>query len=577
MAAGSPVVSRWLAPLLLVCAAGGALAAEERPRPADPRLATVWKRDIHLFRERTAEHLGHVELPRGWAQNWWLHEAGQRLGVLGREGLLSQKGPLQLSIVDLAGPKLVSSEPLEGSLQFLVRTSDGRVGFLAMLGGETKKKQAATPPRLVRVDLVAGGPHRSRPLAEPPNAIVLTSDGAELVLVYAGASGKTRADRKPGRVEVLDTATLEPKASLALPGPADGIFWNGDRTRLYAEDVGLDDAQPEIALPGRLYVVDPKRAALLADLELGIGPGPLGWDDERGVFYVLVRPKKAKDAGASLLVVGGEAIEREFELPARPTAVVPNPDRSRFYVLEEKGVTVVDAANGEVVTRLSLSDTPTGVLPVEEKNRVFVGFAGSSKVASIDLGTRQLLAQHTTGRTGKKVGLFAAAVLGTALSQVNSYMLTGNQYAMAQVVTYPSPETSGVLSPDRKLGFFYNSQTGDYTVIDVETNRMIDQIAGGGLQFLDGGRTAFVSQVTDVVLWSVEQRRLLAEIDAGGGGKVLCPDGDHVWAIAGIRSLNLVDLAQRTVTKKFDELGGSLLFFDAGAGAGAEAPAPPSE
>ncbi len=159
--------------------------------------------------------------------------------------------------------------------------------------------------------------------------------------------------------------------------------------------------------------------------------------------------------------------------------------------------------------------------------------------------------------------LFAAAVLGTALSQVNSMMLTGNQYAMAQVVTYPSPETSGLLSPDGKLAFFYNSQTGDYTVVDVESNRMVDQIAGGGIQFLDEGKRAVVMQVTDVVLWDLEQRRTIVEIDAGGGGKSVCPDGDHVWAVAGIHSLNVVDLAKRAVVKKFDELGGALLFYDA--------------
>jgi hypothetical protein len=63
-------------------------------------------------------------------------------------------------------------------------------------------------------------------------------------------------------------------------------------------------------------------------------------------------------------------------------------------------------------------------------------------------------------------------------------------------------------------------------------------------------------QVPDVVLWDLEQRKTLVEIDAGGGGKSVCADGDHLWAVAGIHSLNVVDLAKRA-------RGGALLFYDA--------------
>ena len=185
----------------------------------------------------------------------------------------------------------------------------------------------------MRVDLAAGRIGPTRELTAPPSSMGLTSDERGLVLVYAGAAGKTRADRKPGRVEVLNADSLESSAALTLPGPADGVFWNGDRSRLYLEDVGIDDAKPEVALAGRLYVVEPASAALLADLELGVGPGPLGWDEERGVFYLLTRPRKAKGAEASLQVVSGETIEHEIGLPKIPLAVVPNADRTRFFVL----------------------------------------------------------------------------------------------------------------------------------------------------------------------------------------------------------------------------------------------------
>jgi len=79
------VLSSLAAPQLL--SAAGASA-----RSSDPRVLAIYKKEVHFFRERTFEHLGSVEIPRGWAQSWWLDEGGQRLGVLSREGLLKQKG-----------------------------------------------------------------------------------------------------------------------------------------------------------------------------------------------------------------------------------------------------------------------------------------------------------------------------------------------------------------------------------------------------------------------------------------------------------------------------------------------------
>jgi hypothetical protein len=558
--------------LLAFVATTGANGAEAPARWGDPRVVTLFRGRVELFRERGLEHLGSVELPRGWAVKWWLDAEHGRLGVVSREGLMKQKGPLQLSILDLETRRIVTSQPIEGSFHFMVSAEAGRIGFLSLLA-EAKKGKSPTA-RLVRVDLAAGTLGAPRELAGAPSAMGLSSDERELVVTFAGASGKTRAARQPGRVEILGADDLAPRGVVTLPGPADAVFWNGDRSRLYVQDVGIDDARPEVALPGRLVVVDPKAAAAVAELELGIGPGPLGWDAERGVFYLLIRPRKAKDAEASLAVVRGAEIEREIALPARPVAVFPSADRSRFYVLEEKGITLVDGSLESIGGRIALSDTPTGILPLEESNRAFVSFAGSSQVALLDLGTRQLLHRHTTGRAGKKVALAAAAVLATTLSMANSAMLTGNQYALAQVVTYPSPQTSGFLSPDRRLAFFYNSQTGDYTVVDVESNRMVAQLAGTGIRFLEEGRRAAVMQVTDVLLWDVEGRRTLAEIDAGGGGKFVCPDGDHVWAVAGIHSLNVVDLAKQTVVEKFDELGGGLFFYDAAKSAPIAAAAP---
>lgn len=550
----------------LLAAVAGTSAGGAADRLTEPRVAALWKREIHFFDERATAHLGSLELPRGWAQSWWLDPARARLGVVSREGLLKQKGPLQLSVVDLVARRLVASEAIDGTLQFQVQVPSGETGFVALLGEEAKRGRSAAPPRLVRIDLgVPAGRvvTATRDLSASPTSMGLSRDERELVLVFAGASGKARSDRRPGRVEILSAESLEPRGTLELPGPVGGIFWNGDRSRLYLEDPGIDSARPEAALSGRLYVLDPAAATLVADLELGIGPGPLSWDPVRGVSYILTRPIKAKEAATSLRVLRGDAFESEIGLPSRPVAVFPSADRSRLFLLEERGLAVFDSALGAVEGRIALPDRPTGLLEVPGRNRAFVSFAGSERVVAVDLAERRQLAAFTTGRTSKKIGLAAAAALATGLSSVQSMMLFGDPYSMAQVVTVPTPETSGFLAPDERLAFFYNSQTADYTIVDVESSRMVDQVAGAGLRFLPDGKRAAMMQVTDVALWDLEQRRPIVEIDAGGGGKFLCPDGDHVWALAGIRSLNVVDLERRTVVRKFDELGGSLLFYDA--------------
>lgn len=529
-----------------------ARGAEVAPAPAgELRVATIWKGKVHVFREATMEHLGTIAIPRGWAQSWWLDAAGERLVVVSREGLLKQKGPEQVTVVDLAERRVVATHALGWGGHLLIRQKTGRVGYVTHLGVADKKKRQ--PAQIARIDALSGALTARVELAEAPTTLVLSSDEAELAVVFAGQAGASAAQRRPGRLEVLDAATLAPRGSVTLPGPATGVFWDPDRTRLYALDAGIDDKRPGVALPGRVYVLDPKGPALLADLELGVGPGPLSWDDERDVFYVLTRPHEAKDAEASLQIVRGAEIVHEIGLPKTPTGVFPNADRSRFYVLEDKGITVVDGALETIEARWALPDTPTGLLLNEAAGRAYASFGGSSKVAALDLATGRVLAEVTTGRTGKKVGLFAAAVLGTALS--------ASPYAMAQVVTYPSPATSGQLSPDGSLAFFFNTQTGDYTVVDVASGRIVDHLAGGGLSFLRDGKTAFVAQATDVLLWDTASRRQVAEIDAGGGGKTLCPDGDHVWAMAGISSLNVVELARRSVVKRFDELGGAILFY----------------
>lgn len=552
--------TRRLAALTLIALLPLAAPAGAAEPPAEPGLTVVLGEGrVTVIRESDLEVAATLPLAPGGVQRWWRTTDGRRLAVVTQEGVFRAKGPARLSVFDLENLRVLGQEDLGYHTQLVLASDDGRVGYVTFAGREAKKGEPASPPSLLRIDSEAGQVTARHPLDALPGALVLRSDTGRLALVWSGEAANDPAKRRPGRIELLDGGSLEPLARQDLPGPVE-VFWNGDRSRLYALDAGIDSRQAQRTLPGRVYVVEAETGALAADLELGVGVGPLSWDPVANVFYVLTRPRRAQGAEASLRVLDGLAVRAELELPRLPLGVVPSPDRSRFYVLEQDGITIVDGQLSAILGTIPLKGRPSGLLFLDPPTRAYLSYAGSDTVSAVDLEGRRLLAQITTGRTGKKLGLAAAAGLATGLSQANSLILTGNRYAMAQVVTVPDPQTSGVVSPDGRTAFLYNSQTSDLTAVDTATHQVLAKFAGGRPRFLEGGRLLAAFQATDLALFDLEKRQVLPEVDLGGGLS-LCPDGKHLWSLVGIKKGAAVyDLATRTPLRTFPEVWGQTVF-----------------
>jgi hypothetical protein len=301
---------------------------------------------------------------------------------------------------------------------------------------------------------------------------------------------------------------------------------------------------------------------MVADLEVGIGPGPLSWDPQREHFYLLTRPRKTPGAGASLQIVKGDEITHELTLPRPPLGVVPAPDRSRFYVLEERGLSVVDGALEQVLETVPLTKQPAAMLFAEPPTRAYVVHAEAAKVSAVDLESRKVLAEITTGRTGKKVALFAAAVGAGVLGGMQSTMLFGSPYVMPQVVTIPNPQVVGFVAPGGKSAFLYNSQTNDYTVVDTATNRVVEQFGGAGARMLPDGHTLVAFQAATVQLFDTATMRLHPEVETAMNGLTLCPDGKHVYNGVGLnKGMQRLDLETRKMDPMLPEVSGSVIFL----------------
>jgi hypothetical protein len=425
-------------------------------------------------------------------------------------------------------------------------TRDERRAFLQCPETDVKKPKRHVPASLAALDLDAGTRLAQRELPEAPVAMALSEGDAGLVLVFSpGDATQKKGARPPARIEVLDLDTLATRSSLTLPGPAAQVLWSESGARAYVLDAGREDKDPAKAVPGHVYVVDTSAPAVSADLELGPSPGPLSWDPVREAFYVLTAPRKGKQ-GAAIYVIAGERVVAERPLPRRPLSVVPAPDRSRYYVLDEGGVTLLDAELTQVVGSIQTPKPRSLVLLGGSGPRALVTHVGQERVSVVDVQEGKTLASVGTGRTGVKLLQSAAAGFATAVAgavaqgQLPASVIAGSGIYPGQVVTVPQGDTTAAVTADGSTACVYNSQTDDVTVIDLVAGKAGAKFKGGdaGVQpALDGRTCVAFGRRNQIVVVDPETRQPRPPIEVPGVGRglfggmphAMCPDGRHVY------------------------------------------------
>lgn len=509
------------------------------------RVAIVGETQATIISESDLSVVASLPLPKGWVEGVWAADDGTRLTVLTQVGIFSAKEPANLTVLDLERLQVLGQHEVSFNLQLEATADDGKSGFLVFKGGKAKKRRPASPPTLVGWNAESATISGSVPLDSLPDSIHLLAGVNRVVLAYHGEPARVPAKRSPGRIEVFDSVSLTRQRIIPLPGPVVDVIAD-NRSVLFALDLGTDRKKPEETLASRVYVVDPRRDGLLADLEVGVGASRLSWDEQREVFYFITHPRKAEGAAATLQMIRGDAVAARIELAAAPYGVVPAPDRSRYYVLEANGISVVDKDLSTVEHRIPLREQPTTLLFLDPPTRAFVSFLDSSQVSVVDLAQCKVLADITTGRTGKKLVLAAAEVLSPTFGP--------GPY------TVPDPKTLGLLSPDGTLAFLSNTQTMDQTVVDTESLAVLDKFPGSRPTIVLDGKALVAIKVKDMVLYDLETRTVVPEMELGTGVSSISPGGRYIWAALGSK-VAVFDLQERRRIKTYDDLRGLSIEF----------------
>jgi DNA-binding beta-propeller fold protein YncE len=339
-------------------------------------------------------------------------------------------------------------------------------------------------------------------------------------------------------------------------------------TRLFLTDTGNNDKNPTKAKTGRIYALDPAGAKLSEGVDVGMGPGPLAWDAEMKVFYLLNIPRKLEVAKPAVLVFNGERVVRRLELPRLPYSMVKSPDHQRFYVLEEKALTIVDGLLNKVEGSIPLGKPPQGLIFLDPPARGYVLHPFSSAVTSVNLAEGRVNSQITTGRGSIKFLQELGAIAATTLSGMASYAVYGNYWVTGQIITVPRPSTDALLAPDGRTLFVYNSRTVDITIIDTLTDQVLSMHPGGGAgrRFLQDGQFFLIQAPRDLTLVETETRVVRPKFKIPAS-PTLCPDGRHAYAWNmknhknwGEDDVALIDLEAGTVKTTFPGVRGPVFF-----------------
>ncbi|MCP4202362.1 MAG: hypothetical protein GY769_10565, partial [bacterium] len=198
-----------------------------------------------------------------------------------------------------------------------------------------------------------------------------------------------------------------------------------------------------------------------------------------------------------------------------------------------------------VERRIPLPATPTAMLFLDPPDRAFVSFLASSQVSVIDLAESRILADITIGRTGKKLALATAAALSPVFGPIP--------------YTVPNPETSGLLSPDGRTAFLINTQTVDLTAVDTESFEVVEKFPGSLPAVVLDGRALAAFKVKDFVLFDLETRKALPEMELGLGASSISPSGRYAWTGLGSGTA-VFDLEARRRVKLFPDVTGQIVF-----------------
>jgi DNA-binding beta-propeller fold protein YncE len=408
----------------------------------------------------------------------WLDDDGRHVLVFDRgagedkdERGWKASGRSSVTIVDAANLKAIGRVELGSGLATAGFVGDGRLAALCP-GYEAKNPAEAQVAELVLVDLATAREAGRLVLEHGLAWTGLSRDRRSLALLQ----GLPRGGKRPypqSKLWLVDV--LGPRVTTTLdtgPWPAA----DSDGERLYLLHRGEPEKDQAKNRNGTVHVVpfgEPRAERLDA------GRAPIGTFREESLLGILSEGPHGGPGELRLLREGKLAVTT----PVAPRPAVMGRGKDALYVVGSTGVTIVDAASGQVKGTLPLGgfvddgDDATEMQVTDDGRRAFVLYGPQHKVAVLDLERGKPIGVAKTGRGGRKL--------------LNN-MMAG--MGVIRVPRFDFHEPGQLLArPDGRFAYAINEETKDVTVIDADTALPVEKIGGQGyFLVLLGGPTVAV-------------------------------------------------------------------------------------
>jgi DNA-binding beta-propeller fold protein YncE len=381
-------------------------------------------------------------------------------------------------------------------------SSDGKYGYVLIMGDDAKKDVDLKPSGLVRIDAASGTEAGRLTFNRSAASLRFVSSGATAI-VFSPMQWK-RDPQIPARLLFVDTGTWKESSSLDLPGKPVAPAAVGEL--LYMVDPGEKNAA------GKVLVVDPAKRSIVKSIDVGSAATAAG-SDRDGNFFVLSQRSDGK--AGQVTIIRGSDVAATFSTGAAPLKVTLSADGKRLYVIGNQ-LNVVDLAAGSSSPGVDVAHPALAVLPTSDGRRVItVAAEGRSccRISVFDTAANKQLTSFLGGSKGKRIGQNLAAV---ALSMA-SYQ--GGNYSIYTPRMRGAARGPVAFGPAEKKAYAVDTQTNEVTVVDMETGQRTLNIDGGsGLKEVvalpDAGLIAAVSDeridlidtTTDLVRESIKMK-----------------------------------------------------------------------
>jgi DNA-binding beta-propeller fold protein YncE len=466
----------------------------------------------------------------------------------------------ELVVVNLETGQRVGALALERSAA-LVHICSGGKKAVVVWARETPKNLPVVPAEAALVDIATATMSPRVTLAGDPRTVLATPESTTAIFL-AGRLTPKKAPVVPASLQLLDLATGQAAAPMALEGAPASAQLSSDGAWLYLVDPGQPSSKREKNVDGRLHMFSTASGTIVATVPVGSGPGGLITDTEGGQAFLLSQrtPTAGTTPAGELRVLRGGEVVKTVLVGSAPEFVHTTDSRDRLYVISRDVVHVVGLPSFEVLGQMALGRPGgaalTGFDTTSDGQRAFALFALSSRLSVLDCAAFKHLASLPTGRGGikflKELGAMAASV-GVGLV---------TPMYMAPVIYQPkAPNTDMAIGPDNKFVYVLNTQTNDITVVDARAATSLSRLpaAGGRVQMLPGGKRLAVVAQDAIHLIDTEQN-----VDAGdlkferslglGLWVVLSADG-HDGLVAGPMNGMFIDPTTGQVRAKLEFTG----------------------